>query len=333
MMVRPFTLQDFQMEIVLLTGFLVYTLVWYQGKRNNLSKAKNWLEGQIDYINSQFALVGDKTTNEKSVLMMDGPSDYLLYTSGRRNVQFGHWWFKLKPRNDVLTLFTTKILSTFTSTTPPAADRVVLTLTLDKEINEQFVFGVVKKELADDLYKKRFDLKNTGKIASSKVIPENFTIYAEAQKLADAILTTKVGEIISQNADRLESLVISSLPAVEPEMFESDGAITISLSFLLPNDNQSDRFVELACELPDIVAQLRLAADVKSKVRKNREELTKEFSKKVAAERAEELQKKKADAKRAEEERVKKLSPAEQRKYEEKERVRQMKKQQKKRKM
>jgi hypothetical protein len=33
-----------------------------------------------------------------------------------------------------------------------------LTLTLDKEINEQFVFGVVKKDLADDLFKKRFDL-------------------------------------------------------------------------------------------------------------------------------------------------------------------------------
>jgi hypothetical protein len=80
--------------------------------------------------------------------------------------------------------------------------------------------------------------------------------------LADAILTTKVGEIISQNADRLESLVISSLPAVEPEMFESDGAITISLTFLLPNNNQFDRFVELACELPDIIAQLKLNADV-----------------------------------------------------------------------
>jgi hypothetical protein len=55
----------------------------------------NRLEGQIDHLQSQFALVGDKTTNEKSVLMMDGPADYLLYTSGRRNVQFGHWWFKV----------------------------------------------------------------------------------------------------------------------------------------------------------------------------------------------------------------------------------------------
>lgn len=61
--------------------------------------------------------------------------------------------------------------------------------------------------------------------------------------------------------------------------------------------------------------------------------MVKEFSKRAAADRAEELAKKKADAKRAEEERVKKLSPAEQRKWEEKERARNMKKQQKKRKM
>lgn len=64
---------------------------------------------------------------------------------------------------------------------------------------------------------------------------------------------------------------------------------------------------------------------------KNREELLKEFSKKAAANRAEELAKKKADAKRAEEERIKKMSPAEQRKYDEKERQRSLKKQQKKR--
>jgi hypothetical protein len=53
------------------------------------------LTGQIDYLESQFALVGDKKSNEKSVLMMDGPADYLLYTSGRRHVQFGHWWLKV----------------------------------------------------------------------------------------------------------------------------------------------------------------------------------------------------------------------------------------------
>lgn len=51
----------------------------------------------------------------------------------------------------------------------------------------------------------------------------------------------------------------------------------------------------------------------------------------MAEERAEELAKKRADAKRAEEEKVRKLSPAEQRKWEEKERAKELKRSQKKR--
>lgn len=101
----------------------------------------------------------------------------------------------------------------------------------------------------------------------------------------------------------------------------------------MPSTPGFDPLVELACELPDVIGSLRLTGDVKSKINKNRDELVKEFSKKAAADRAEELQKKKAEAKRAEEERVKKMTPAEQRKWEEKERARNMKKQQKKKKM
>jgi hypothetical protein len=44
------------------------------------------------------------------------------------------------------------------------------------------------------------------------------TIYSESQKLADTILADRVGEIIAQSSDRLESLIISSLPAIEPEL-------------------------------------------------------------------------------------------------------------------
>lgn len=47
----------------------------------------------LEYLQSQFALVGDKA--DKTVLVKDGPSDFLLYVSGRRNVQYGHWWIKV----------------------------------------------------------------------------------------------------------------------------------------------------------------------------------------------------------------------------------------------
>ncbi|GAA5809881.1 hypothetical protein MFLAVUS_003296 [Mucor flavus] len=329
---RRLTIHDFHMEIVLTVTFLALVFAWFQGKTTNLKKAKTWVNDQIEFLESQFALVGDKLSNDKSVLMVDGPADFLLYTSGRRYVQFGHWWLKMKPRNDILTFFTTQVLA-LVGYAKPSTDRVNLTMALDKSIPEKFVFAVIKKDLANELHKKRFDLKRVGKVASSKVLPANLTIYAETQKLADTILAGKVGEILAQTSDRLESLIISSLPEEEPEMFEADNFLTVSLSFLMPSTPGFDPLVELACELPDVIGPLRLTGDVKSKINKNRDELVKEFSKKAAADRAEELQKKKAEAKRAEEERVKKMTPAEQRKWEEKERARSMKKQQKKKKM
>ncbi|KAI8641853.1 hypothetical protein BD408DRAFT_417511 [Parasitella parasitica] len=330
-MVRPLEIMDFQMEIVLVSVFILYFFVWLRGKKANLNIAKKWLNGQTDYLQSQFALVGDKNSNDQSILMMDGPADYLLYTTGRRNVQFGHWWLKLKPRNDILTYFSTQVLSVLTSATKPATDRVELKLHLDKALREKFVVGVVKKDLAADLFKKRFDLNRVGKIASSEAIsPSEYTVYAETQKLADSILTSKVTDIINKSDGRLESLIISSLPDEEPELFETDSYITISLNFLMSPTNGFDPLLELVGGLPDAISQLRLSSDIKNKISKNREELGKEYAKKIAVDRAEELARKKAEAKRAEEERVKKLSPAEQRKWEEKERARNMKKQQKK---
>ncbi|CAO3691323.1 unnamed protein product [Rhizopus stolonifer] len=322
-----FTVHDFQMEIVLSLTFLLYTFIWYQGKSANMKKAKYWLARHFEYLQSQFTLVG----NEKSALVKDGPADYLLYVSGRRHVQFGHWWLKLKPRNDILTLFTTQALA-LVGQVKPAVDRVTLKLVLDKALPEKFIFAVIKKSESAELVKKRFDLSRFAKLGSSQSIPNTFTIYTESQKLADTILSTKVGELLLNATDRLESFVISSLPTEEPNNYEQDGPLIVSLSFLMTHD-VSDPLVQLACEIPDIISELRLSADIKNQINKNRESLRKECAKKVAADRAEELAKKKADAKRAEEEKVKKMSPTEQRKWEEKERTRQLKKQQKKRKV
>ncbi|KAI8993701.1 hypothetical protein BDB01DRAFT_339960 [Pilobolus umbonatus] len=321
------------MEIGMIIFFVVYVIVWFKGKTVNQNKARIWLDHQTEYLRTQFALVGDKVSSTTAVLIRDGPADYVLYTSGRRYVQYGHWWIKLKPRNDPFDYISSLVSSLLNSSSQSIADRITMHMLLDNTLEEKFVFAVIRKDLAPNMYKKRFDLTHVGKIASSNVISSKFIIYSESQKLADLILRTKVGQIIKKNVDRLESLVISSLPAVEPEHYETDEPIAVSLTFLMPDKvDEFDPFVTLGSELPDVIHDLKLTSEVKSKVNKNREMLLKEFSKKKAADIAEELAKKKAEAKRAEEEKVKKLSPAEQRKWEEKERLRNLKKQQKKKK-
>lgn len=44
---------------------------------------------QLEYLRTQFAHVGDNSGN---TLVKDSPNEYVLYTSGRRNMKFAHWF-------------------------------------------------------------------------------------------------------------------------------------------------------------------------------------------------------------------------------------------------
>ncbi|KAL0082055.1 hypothetical protein F4703DRAFT_1775548 [Phycomyces blakesleeanus] len=322
----PLTWRDFEMEMVLLVAFGLYVLAWYQGKKSNTEIAKKWVAMNVGYLEEQFALVGSKVGSARSILIQDGPADFLLYVSGRRNVEFGHWWIKLKPRNDMLNFGITKVLSMFQLANNPT-DRVVLDITLDKAISDRFVFAILPQADSKAIHERRYDLKTMTKLAQSD-LPSKMVVYSESQKLAD-VLIAKIGPII-RNSPGFDSLIISSMPAIEPEKFEGETGLVLSMTFGIVLD-KTDPLVELACELPDVISQLQLTADIKATLRKNRESLEKQVAKRLAEERAEELVRKKAEAKRAEEERVKTLSPAEQRKWEEKERAREAKRAQKKR--
>ncbi|KAI8097171.1 uncharacterized protein BX664DRAFT_275715 [Halteromyces radiatus] len=325
---RPFVWTDFITEIVVIGFLALYVLIWWQGSRSNLSQATKWTNANVRYFEEQFSLVGNKANNNKVTLVKDGPADYLLYTSGRRNVQFGHWWLKLKPRNDPVTHLLTFLFS-LVQWVKPVKDRVNVTLTLDKDIiNHKFVFAILDKSIAKETHEKRFDLFKMTKIATAN-LPSHLVIYAESQKLAELLLNGKTGEILRQSSG-LESLVITYLPEYEPERLNSDKELKISLVYDLKNTNSSP-LVELPCAFADTIGSLNLPGDVTSKLNKNKAELQKIFAKREAEDRAEELAKKKAEEKRAQEERIKNLSPAEQRKYDEKERNREKKRELKKR--
>lgn len=111
----------------------------------------------------------------------------------------------------------------------------------------------------------------------------------------------------------------------------------IIFSFNLPPSTDSFQNIvplgELAINLIDIVAdKCRFRNEViKSKLTKQLAEIQREFTKADLEKRETELQEKKIKKKKEEEERVRKLSPEEQRKWEEKEYQKQLKKDMKKR--
>ncbi|KAI7864670.1 hypothetical protein BDF14DRAFT_1731811, partial [Spinellus fusiger] len=316
------TWRNFEMEMVLSVVLIFYVIAWYNGKSVNTLKAKQWVGANVEYLQEQFSLVGNQTGTTRSILMKDGPADFLLYLSGRRNVQFGHWWIKanLKPRNDVLTSTISRVLSLF-QLAHPSLDKVVLEMTLD--VPEKFVFAVLRTS-DKAVHGKRYDLKTMTKLANSN-LPPHLVVYAESQKMADLLLA-KIGNVLHN--DRFESLILTSLPVYEPEKFEGEGPVRLHMIFSMAYDGV-DLLVQLACQLPDIVG-IQWTADIKATLQKNRQALDKLVAKRLAEERAEELVQKKMESKRLEEERIKSLSPSEQRKWEEKERAREVKRAQKK---
>ncbi|KAG2222576.1 hypothetical protein INT45_008695, partial [Circinella minor] len=321
---KPLTIEDFKLEGILGSLLILFVVLWYSGSSANSAKAKHWIDSHIGYLEQQFALLGNRA--EKKTLVKDGPNDYQLYVSGRRHVQFGHWWINLKPRSDILG-WAFSLITSFVGFGEKPADKLNINMTLDKELNKGFVFAILPKDTAQATRDGRYDLKQFTRLADSRQLPSTFTVYTEVQKLSDQILSSKVSELIKNSPD-FKSLIITSQPEFEPEKYKGDQELTFHLTADLSDRTE---MVELACILPDIINEINFTSDIKSKLKKNREELEKKAAKALAEERAEEIALKKAEAKKAEAEKVKALSPAEQRKWEEKERARELKKSQKKR--
>ncbi|CAO3668917.1 unnamed protein product [Umbelopsis vinacea] len=326
-----FAIGDFYFEIVMLGFFIAYLVIWYMGASKNVSVAKKWTGAHLDYLKTQFAHVGDGSGN---TLVKDGPSDYCLYTTGRRNMQFAHWWINLYPRNDITTAIYNRVSSLF-GFEKAAQDHVTVTMTLDEATCENFVFAVLPQQVSKDLRADRFDLKKFTRVSQTNRLPDNLAVSSESNELTDLLLDGKVGDVIREAGDAFNSLIITCFPEHAPTELKESYPKTVTIDFNISDTNAeaTTKLVQLVCELPDILnARCRnFKTEIKNKLRKNREDVQKEYAKIQAEERAEELAKKKTDAKKAEEERIRKMSPAEQRKWEEKERAKELKKSQKKR--
>jgi len=326
-----FSINDFTFEIGMIGFFIAYLVIWFTGASKNVGVAKKWTGAHLDYLKSQFALVGD---NNGNTLVKDGPGDYCLYTTGRRNMQFAHWWIKLYPRHDITTAVYNRVASLL-GYEKPAQDHVTVNMTLDDATCDDFVFAVLREKDSKELRTDRFDLKKFTKVSQPKSLPSSLVVSSESNELTELLLDGRVSEVIREAGDAFNSLIITCYPEYAPNQLKESYPKTVSIDFNISGQDTkaTANLVQLVCELPDILnARCRnFKAEIKNKLRKNREEVQKEYAKIQAEERAEELLKKKADAKKAEEERIRNLSPAEQRKWEEKERAKELKKSQKKR--
>lgn len=96
---RRLTWRDFLIELYLIAGFQIYIIIYILGKRFNQSLALGFVTSNLKLFKDNFAVVGDGSSGH---VIYDGPSDYLVWLSGRRNVKYGTGRIALIPRQDLV---------------------------------------------------------------------------------------------------------------------------------------------------------------------------------------------------------------------------------------
>ncbi|CAI2197084.1 19748_t:CDS:10, partial [Funneliformis geosporum] len=320
-LVRPnFEISEFYREMFMVICLIVYLINYFIGKQINENIARKWMETHISMFKDNFALVGTKNDDSKP-LIRDGPADYLFYLSGRRNCQYVHGRITLKARHNLIKIITNIIISQFSSN---VIEDTTLNVCMNGEDYDNFVFAITKKERSRELRENRYDLQDFTKQVNNNLLPGSLCAQTESSEVTDTFLTKQVVEFLRKAEIYLNAMIVTDQPRVRPEKTVENQPKLLMVICSIPDDlsklDDTLPVSELIMYMIDFIpARCSFRLETKNKFKKNRDDADKATNKALEIERQEAIQQKKADKKRAEAERIAKLSPEEQRKYEEKE--------------
>ncbi|KAH8928738.1 DUF1682-domain-containing protein [Atractiella rhizophila] len=350
----------FKQEGLALLAMGFYLLLTRYGTSINSKKATTWVEGHGKYLKTQFAAIGVGKLESgmwkggDNAIMQDSSSKYVSWATGRRGCDGLLIEVELKPRDDLLTLAYETLRSVLDFSFEGTKDKVILTFKLKPSALETgFVWGIVNKNNITLTRDERYDLGQ--RALATKETEATFNnqlmIFSEHGDIVNSFIhpnkAQNVGilEVFSQiSLDYFESLIVSDVGPVEPKGEEPvlpRDLRTLTLTLRLPPSSatlDTLPFVQLACNLVDVIDRMRLTPESVKKLKENRAEAEEELqaeNKKYAKEEADE--KKRADRKNcrftfseAEEDRYNAMSPAQQKKFDEKKKAKDMKKAQSK---
>ncbi|GAV03927.1 hypothetical protein RvY_14291 [Ramazzottius varieornatus] len=337
----------------LLTGCLLLYLIWYaSGKTTNSKLCDAWLASNLDILKNQFSLIGDEGTSKEiqtSESILDGEGGqglqfikeadhvFSLWCSGRLHVEGMIVTLKLKKRQD--------LINSFWRIIRPTNDQLVLRVYMEKEDMDTFVLCLGKKSATARLQKEMTELgafcperKGGERFGMSP----SFNVSAELAESFAAIFDQKVIAVLEQYESEVEYLFFSDqwTPKVdetqkEKQLKRPEPSKVLQFCFNLPKDNRSPvevmehmrPLLQLSLYLIDKVNRYRVSREAKVKAEKNRQAIQEEFLKSTHAQRQEAAQQRREDKRREEKKKIQEEEdPEKQRKLEEKDYRRELKK-------
>ncbi|KAI8827097.1 uncharacterized protein EV422DRAFT_563175 [Fimicolochytrium jonesii] len=353
---RQYSLGDVELrhiyrEAIILGALLAYLISWLINRQKYKRIADEWFNITKDTWIRNFSLVG---TTYSPGLIRQGPRDYLLYLSGRAHVRSVYTNITIAARNDPVQM----ILGLFFESIP--YDTAAFTARLPSAESDSQVFGIFLKKLVPRVMRTRWDFRELPKkrdMASTagRLPSEEYAVFAEAPEfLATLWAEPEIREIFwaSVGLDSegkgtpfdeplIESVLLSDMPTEEPYKLEdlTSQPKTLTVTYRFPDltklDDKQRQAIAKVAELPVILLdyigqQGKLSVDGKAKIAKVRQAASQKILRAAEAERKEELARQKLQEKRARDEQVTSRTPEEQRKYEERERKKDLAKSQKK---
>jgi len=327
---------SFHLEMLMLVGLGVYFLNFITGKNKNQKLANAWLASHRQLLDSNFCLVGDdgKTENENPGLMKESENIYTLWCSGRTCCEGMLVELRFFKRQDLI-----HVIAQFLK---PTADQVIIRINMNPDDMEPFVFAIANKKTAVKLSKEMTDIntfcadkKNVDKFG----LPQSFVMYNELGEVPASLIDSKVTTILNKYEELVDYIHFSDqysglkIPD-ETQPKQTDVSKVLIFAFNVPGNGRSSPecmetmkpLLQLVFYCMDKVKRFRLGKEAKQKAEKTRHRIEEAVLKTTHQQRVEAAQQRREDKRRAEKERImNEEDPEKQRKWEEREHRRELK--------
>ncbi|XP_063889049.1 PAT complex subunit CCDC47-like isoform X2 [Scylla paramamosain] len=327
---------SFYLEMLMIAGLVVYFINFIVGKSKNQKLANAWFTSHKNLLEQNFALVGDdgKQVPESGGLQKESENVYTLWCSGRTNMEGMLVELKFIKRQDMIGVVSQLIR--------PSSDQLLVKVHLDEM--DSFVFALATKKTAARLSKEMTDISTfcpEKKSADKFGFGSQYVLMNELGEVASTVLgDPKVTAVLNKFSGMVDFLHFSdqysgpkqpedTQPTKLPEVrralvfgFNFPGRGNPSLEAI-----ESMRpLLQLVFHVTDKLRRFKLSKEGKAKAEKNRSRVEEAFLKATHAARAEMAQAKREERKRMEREKMLEIDdPDKQRKWEEREQRRQMK--------
>jgi len=323
--------QAFYMELLTILGIVVYAANFFTGKNKNSKLATSWFKAHKPLLEQNFSIVGDDGMSSEpqvGVLVKESESVYTLWCTGRQYCEGMLVELRLLKRHDIVSVMSYMLKA--------KSEIIKITVYMDEEDMDNFVFALLPKKQASKYQKELQDLSffcGEKKSAERFGLPK-YSVLSESGEVNDYILSTQVCNIIRKYEDCFESMHFSD-QFVGPKKDEGDEEDTgkvkkpkkvLLFELKIPGTGRTsysdmavtEPLVKMILFLTDRIKAFRLSQQARAKSDKKRREVKETFMKQSHAQRQEAAQTRREEKIRAEKEKLMaEEDPEKQRKMEE----------------